>query len=75
MTTNGYDIVNIIQMSIILIYPVIGRDWDIPMKLKQKDFKTHFTTSCPIAVKKLTTTYYVVNTKSKVALTSMTISR
>merc|ERR1712079_601775 len=51
MTTNGYDIVNIIQMSIILIYPVVlGRDWDIPMK-------------------------YVVNPKSKVALTSMTISR
>ena len=35
MTTNGYDIVNIIQMSIILMYPVIGRDWEIPMKLKQ----------------------------------------
>ena len=35
MTTNGYDIVNIIQISIILMYPVTGRDWEIPMKLKQ----------------------------------------
>ena len=40
MTTNGYDIVNIIQISIILMYPVVGRDWDIPMKLTQRDIKT-----------------------------------
>ena len=40
MTTNGYDIVKIIQMSIILMYPVIGRDWEIPMKLKQNAILT-----------------------------------
>ena len=38
MTTKGYDIVNIIQMSIIFAYPVIGRDWEIPMKLNKKIF-------------------------------------
>ena len=38
ITMKGYDIVNIIQMSIIFAYPVIGRDWEIPMKLNKKIF-------------------------------------
>ena len=66
ITTNGYDIVNIIQISIIFIYPVIGSDWEIPIKLKNmKLWKAY----------EMRQTYYVVKTSSKVALTSMTISR
>ena len=66
MTTNGYDMVNIIQMSIIFIYPVMGNDWEMPIKLKNmKLWKAY----------EMRQTYYVVKTSSKVALTSMTISR
>ena len=69
MTMKGYDMVNIIQISIILMYPVIGKELEIPMKLC-----FYFSNGNNLS-KVQNLTYYVVNTKRRVAFTSITISR